>query len=230
VWSKSRDAIVNVLMVIPSVGPLGGSERSALLAASGLRRLGHRVYLMHAGDEAVAGFDGYLSTPAAFDVAAYVDGRAVRRDIARMASFVAAHRIDVCHVQWIPRLGVYAWLARTLPLVHSIHVTPCPNGARYLWRDRQPCERRIGLGCFTTGYRSHGCGTLGRTPLSVFVAGEAAKAIAQWAPAGHIARGHRRRPTISCMSSPRSSCSASAASARRCHRSTSIRRCTRPAS
>ena len=157
---KSRDAIVNVLMVIPKVGPLGGSEQSALLAASGLRRLGHRVYLMHAGDEAVPDFDGHLSTPAAFS-AAYVDGRAVRRDIARIASFVAAHRIDVCHVQWIPRLGVYAWLARTLPLVHSIHVTPCPNGARYLWRDRQPCERRIGLGCVTTGYRSHGCGTLG---------------------------------------------------------------------
>jgi glycosyltransferase involved in cell wall biosynthesis len=81
-------------------------------------------------------------------------------------------------------------LVSRVPVVSTAHVVLCPNHARYLWNERRACDRAIGLGCLTTGYRKLGCGHLGNgEPLALpgFVRGMAMDARIR----AQVARSHR---------------------------------------
>lgn len=154
--------VVNILMGVEDPSALAGTERSVVLATKALRASGHRVFLLHAAADIPADLaDGDISLPELFDVSQFVERPSVRAAWVRLRHFLAENEIDVVHLHWLLRFAVLRRLVAHIPVVFTTHVVLCPNGARYLWNERRACDRKIGLGCLTVGYRTKGCGHLG---------------------------------------------------------------------
>jgi glycosyltransferase involved in cell wall biosynthesis len=153
---------MRILMVLRDPAVLAGEERSVVLEAGALRALGHQVHLMHAAPAIPEGLtDGDFFAPELLDLAPLVERRAVRQAVRRLTAYVAQQSIDVIHLHGTLRFAVARRLAARMPMVSTAHVVSCPNRTRYLWNERRACEREIGLGCLSTGYRKLGCGHLG---------------------------------------------------------------------
>lgn len=156
---------MTVVHVLPSPDNLGGTERTAHLAAAGLRAVGHRVFLLHdhdgASPAAACHYDSALGSRDFFDGRAIVTRPRHRAALVAVRQWLDAIEADVVHVHGYPRPSGLRWLTTVRPTIATVHVPLCPNGARYLWGRRCACERRVGLGCVTGGYLRDGCGRLG---------------------------------------------------------------------
>ena len=156
--------------VLPSPDSTGGTERTAHLAADGLRLAGHRVFLLHDSKEVPATaqhYDGHKGSPAFHSRRLTLspgDRWSSREHVEHWLNEVSA---DIVHVHGYPRVSHLRWLATRRCTVSTVHVPLCPNGARYLWGPRCTCERRVGITCITQGYVKDGCGRLGNgVPMS----------------------------------------------------------------
>ncbi len=151
-------------MVVEDLTVLAGTERSVMLATEGLKAAGHRLYLLHTGQGMVDGLvEDELALPDLFDMAPYFEHAAVRADLSRLKEFISDHDIEIMHLHTVLRFGVCRRLLTRIPMVFTVHVVLCPNGARYLWNERRVCDREIGIGCLTVGYTTKGCGHLGNS-------------------------------------------------------------------
>jgi glycosyltransferase involved in cell wall biosynthesis len=160
---------MNVMMVLRDPAVLAGEERSMTLESNALRARGHQVHLMHGVSEIENGSaDGDICLPELFDLAPFVERSSVRQRLKALLSYVERHSIDVIHLHATLRYAVARRLVVRVPIVSTAHVVSCPNHTRYLWTERRACDRKIGLGCLTTGYRTLGCGHLGNgAPLGL---------------------------------------------------------------
>jgi glycosyltransferase involved in cell wall biosynthesis len=162
---------LSIVNVLHSPDALGGTERTAHLAAAALRRAGHRVYLLHNQDKeplAAKDYDSAIGVEAFFDTRSLRHGK--RHDEAEQAAnqFLKDCGADVVQVHAFPRNEHIGRLAGRYRTIVTVHVPMCPNGARYLWKPRCACNRDVGIGCFTQGYLRDGCGKLGNgVPMSV---------------------------------------------------------------
>ncbi|WP_432573411.1 glycosyltransferase family 4 protein [Kineococcus sp. SYSU DK005] len=161
---------MKVLVVLQDANGRGGTERTALLATAELRGRGHEVHLLHGGADPLAPglVDAELREPSLFDFGGRPPVAEARAAAARVREHVRAHGVDLVHVHGFPRADVRRTLAAGRPVVVTAHNVLCPTGSRYQWGTGHVCDREIGLGCLTSGYRSLGCGRLGDgTPMSV---------------------------------------------------------------
>lgn len=141
-----------------------GSERAMHLGAWAVRRAGHKIFLLHGmagASETATRYDGELCLPVIFDRSSKLSPAGLSEAEAQVSNFCDAHQVDLIHIHGYPRTETLTRLAGSRTVVVTVHVPLCPNGARYLWRERQACSRDIGLGCFTTGFVRKGCGRLG---------------------------------------------------------------------
>lgn len=166
---------MKILKLYPFPDVKAGTEISMHLAAGALKDLGHQVFLLHGmpeRPETAALYQESLGLPPLFDRRSKLSPKHFGDALQQAKAFCQKHQIDVIHIHTYPRTSVIRYLNDLLPTVVSIHVPLCPNGARYLWADRQVCTRKVGLSCLTVGYRSNGCGHLGNglpIPLPGFV-------------------------------------------------------------
>ena len=155
---------MKILKVYPYPDVKAGTEISMHLGAGALQELGHQVFLLHgmADTPKTAGsYQGSLGLPPLFDRQSKVTPPGFSEALTQAVQFSRRHQIDIIHIHGFPRTAAIRRFAKAAPTVASIHVPLCPNGSRYLWADRRVCDRRVGLGCLTTGYRCKGCGHLG---------------------------------------------------------------------
>lgn len=137
--------------------------------AAALREAGWRLVLVHAGPTAREDlgelFDGEFAAAALF---ATHPGRAMFRAMDDVTRWLRSEDVGLLHAHlWNNPLPLHH-LAGRFPTIATAHVPLCPNGARYWPADERPCERRIGVGCVTTGARRHGCAaTADGAPYSV---------------------------------------------------------------
>ena len=134
------------------------------LGAWAVRERGHKIFLLHGmagASETARRYDGELRLPVIFDRTSKLSPAGLSEAEAQVSEFCAAQHIDVIHVHGYPRTETLTRLASRHTVVVTVHVPLCPNGARYLWKERKACSRGIGLGCLTTGYLQKGCGHLG---------------------------------------------------------------------
>jgi glycosyltransferase involved in cell wall biosynthesis len=153
---------VNILFVMPRPDRTGGSERSAMLAAQALRDRGHRVSLLHGcpGWADAGAYDEALELSPLFDRWSKVPRHGFGTACRALDQWTADRAIDVVHVHDWPRTELFQHWHHRLPVVVTAHWALCPNGARYLWSDRAPCDHRIGAAC-VAGFLRHGCGHTG---------------------------------------------------------------------
>ncbi|MDP9174171.1 MAG: glycosyltransferase family 4 protein [Planctomycetota bacterium] len=161
---------LTIVTVLHSPDALGGTERTAHLAAASLRKAGHRVCLLHNLEQQprdAKEYDESMGVEAFFDTRSLVRRRR-HDDAERMVSeFLQQCRADVVHIHAYPRTEHINRLANQYPTVVTVHVPLCPNGSRYLWKPRCVCNRNVGSSCFTQGYLRDGCGKLGNgVPMS----------------------------------------------------------------
>ncbi|MEA3214252.1 MAG: hypothetical protein QOJ19_408, partial [Acidimicrobiia bacterium] len=156
------EAVLRVLMVKQDVEALGGSERYLLRSASALLSLGHSVYLAHGGgpSQNTAPFSGVISVPELFERDRFIERKSVRDSYRALRSFIEEEQVEVIHLNWMLRTAVMHRLVKHVPVVMTPHNASCPNKSRFLWKERLPCHREIGVGCLS-GYFNHGCGHLG---------------------------------------------------------------------
>lgn len=141
---------------------IGGSEASLAASVQGLQIAGFCSMVV------CASADGPGELPAAEQVIVRPEiftpepmpPFALRRLTNRLMATIAPLRPDVVHVRLGVRPELVRALARTWPTVYSAHVPVCPNGARFLYKSEEVCQRRVGLGCLTTGFGRCGCGHL----------------------------------------------------------------------
>lgn len=184
--------LVKIMMVKADMVPLGGTERTLLLERDALQALGHEVDLLHDGSTSPAteGFDDLAAFPHVLDRRRKHEQTAVRREYRSLVDHLARRGTDVMHVHGMPRTSVFLRLLRVVPQTFTAHTVSCPNSCRFLFDERQPCSRDIGLACLTVGYRTLGCGHLANgEPLSLkgFARGMAED---KWTRTA-IARAHR---------------------------------------
>jgi glycosyltransferase involved in cell wall biosynthesis len=155
---------MNILNAYPYPDVKAGTERSMHVGAWATQEAGHRIYLLHQQTDVphtAEKYDAQLGVPAIFNRASKAPPAGLADAEAQVDAFIREHQIDVISVHGYPRTSVLAHWAQKYPTVVTVHVPLCPNGARYLWKDRRPCDRSIGLGCLTTGFLHKGCGHLG---------------------------------------------------------------------
>jgi glycosyltransferase involved in cell wall biosynthesis len=121
----------------PRLGFHGGVERHVLDLATGLRRRGHRVALVHGAAE---GRDPGAYARA-FDA---VEPVARARSLLSDADVVYLHKLDVAEDEVSAK-------GRLVVAVHD-HDLTCVRAHRYLPISNAPCERAPGLAC-----AAHGC-------------------------------------------------------------------------
>ena len=158
---------MRIAMLLGDPAGGGGTERSALLAVTALRRRGHEVHVLHGGTvPSGVTADGEIGEPSLFDYHGLPSSPGGGAAGQRLREHLDAARIDVVHVHSFPRAGLRGVLGER-PHVITVHIVPCPNGSRYQWGTGHACDREIGWRCLTTGYRELGCGHLGDgTPTS----------------------------------------------------------------
>lgn len=154
--------MVHAAVVIDAFHRSGGTERSAFLLVQGLRQLGHEVTVVHGGQisELPAGAH-QLVLPQLLDFDARTPWPGAVADADRLVREATDTGVDVVHTHHVLHLSVLRRLRRSLPVVLTAHTPLCPNGARTQHAKGLPCDREVGVGCLTTGYRSLGCGVLG---------------------------------------------------------------------
>ena len=154
-----NDQNVRIAILLQLPDKLSGLEITTHLSSDGLRRVGHEVLLVHgslSAPSSTANYAATLALPRAFS-----SGHAGHDVVQQLDRWLHHQDVDVVHVRGFPSLDVLEALVDTWPTVISANVPICPNGARYHWKTEQPCNREIGLGCLTTGYRTLGCGHTG---------------------------------------------------------------------
>jgi glycosyltransferase involved in cell wall biosynthesis len=149
---------VRVLHVHATPGAVGGSERTLLLAVSGLRALGVENHLLYDGPPPPepSDFVGLSREPGAF-LRRQTPASLVRSH-RRIASYVREHRIDLIHVRLWDSMLLRSTLLRAAPTVATAHLPLCPNGARFQYGNERPCEERMGRVCVTLGRADYRCG------------------------------------------------------------------------
>jgi glycosyltransferase involved in cell wall biosynthesis len=138
-------------MLHESPGSLGGSERTLALAASALTQRGWDVHLAHLHEtppDALTPFASATRLTAS-------SGRGVDDELGALLTATGA---SVAHAVFWSDSRVLAQLQPRVATVATALVPVCPNGARYWYAQEHICERGIGLGCLTVGYRKGGCG------------------------------------------------------------------------
>jgi glycosyltransferase involved in cell wall biosynthesis len=122
------------------------------------------VHLLHdqlSEPSAAKEYASALGVPDFFDTDTLLDGRRHAEARATVGGFLEDLNPNVVHMHSYPRVSQIKWLSRQYPLVATVHVPLCPNGARYRYKSGCACDRAVGVGCFTKGYLRDGCGRLG---------------------------------------------------------------------
>jgi glycosyltransferase involved in cell wall biosynthesis len=143
---------------------MAGSERAMHVTARALKAKGHQVYLLHGMDDmprTAVDYDGHLGLPVLFDQKSKLRPAGLLDAEKQIDQFVAQRGIDLIHFHGFPRCESLRRLVDKHTTVVTTHCPLCPNGSRYMWKDRKACDRQIGVACFTQGYLHKGCGYLG---------------------------------------------------------------------
>jgi glycosyltransferase involved in cell wall biosynthesis len=160
-----------VLLVHSTPDALGGSEQTLLLSAAALRTLGWRIVLVHGQqglDAAAAYVDSDAALPALFARPSVTGASARAEQRRRLTALVHEEQVAVAHAHLWGSWAFLRDLRRAVPTVATAHLPVCPNGARYRYARERVCERPVGAGCLTWGYRHEGCGhTADEQPFGV---------------------------------------------------------------
>lgn len=151
---------MHVLLAMHDMSGVGGTERSLEILRAGLAARGHRVTLLHGGP-ARGGSAEELVLASLSDDAPFFNDAVYRSERRELMAYCREESVDLAHVHGFLRPAALRQLQRACPVVLSLHTQTCPNGARYQWATQRACERPIGIGCFTKGYTTFGCGHLG---------------------------------------------------------------------
>ncbi|MCW3009976.1 MAG: hypothetical protein JWO90_380 [Solirubrobacterales bacterium] len=150
-----------IVFVHESPDGLGGSQTSMRVEAQALLSAGFEVLLVHGQ---CAGLTA--RTREVFAVEHRAPGlfgarpsRAMLSELRALGRFLEVERADAVHLHLWSGPLLLAYLARRLPLFATCHVPVCPNGARFQYGTRKLCERAVGGGCLSQGYRRLGCGS-----------------------------------------------------------------------
>jgi glycosyltransferase involved in cell wall biosynthesis len=163
---------MRILQITRFYALTGGAEKTARLAARGLRAEGHDVLTAH-GDANAAGEPDAVYLPA---VARARPGRP-RGALRALQRLAARFRPDVIHFHLFDDPLTVRALNRKTPVVRSSHGSwpYCPSGTKYWPGRREVCDRPFGGGCIA-GARRWGCarrdylGDMGRLELAASLA------------------------------------------------------------
>lgn len=132
------------------------------LAARGLAERGHGVFLLHGGSlapQAGANYDDTVGLPVLFETSKWPPATLSGAEW-RLRKWMETRGIDVVHMHYPPRTDTFSRLAQSSRVFFTAHAPLCPNGLRYLWKQRRACTRPVGVGCVASGYFEGGCGRL----------------------------------------------------------------------
>lgn len=153
---------MHVVQIHVSPSLLGGSERSLQLSIRGMKSCDVASTLICASAPDQTELDGaerLIVAPEVFDAEPRSPWELAKGKRSLLRTLEAL-KPDVIHVRVGLRPEYLDAVSVRWPTVYSAHLPICPNGARFHYRTEAICERAVGLGCVTGGYRHDGCGHL----------------------------------------------------------------------
>ena len=131
------------------------------LASDALKKRGHSVCLLHgqgATCNSATAYDGVISLPELFDFRSKLDPPGLPAAERRLDGWMRDQGIHLVHMHYPPRMSVVSRLNERHVVVLTAHAPVCPNGLRYLWKQRHPCSQKAGPTCLLEGFARSGCG------------------------------------------------------------------------